>query len=77
MLWKSIRSKKMISWYELNNLPRRKEMPVGNSAYEPPTSNPAEDKAVKLTKVIEDWWDDLTADQKYTIYCYENNIEIN
>jgi hypothetical protein len=51
-------------------------MPVGNSAYEPPTSNPAEDKAVKLTKVIEDWWDDLTADQKYTIYCYENNIEI-
>ena len=51
-------------------------MPVGNSAYEPPTSNPAEDEAVKLTKVIEDWWDDLTADQKYTIYCYENNIEI-
>ena len=39
--------------------------------------NKEEDKAVKLTKAIEDWWDDLTADEKYTIYCYENNIEIN
>ena len=67
----------MLSWWELNNLEREVKMTVGNSAYEPPTSNPAEDEAVKLTKVIEDWWDDLTADQKYTIYCYENNIEIN
>ena len=51
-------------------------MPVDNSAYEPPTHNPEEDKAVKLAKKIEDWWEDLTADQKLTIYCYENNIEI-
>jgi len=52
-------------------------MAVGTSAYEPPSYNKEEDKAVKLTKAVEDWWDDLTADQKYTIYCYENNIEIN
>ena len=36
-----------------------------------------EDEAVKLTKAVEDWWDELSADEKYTIYCYENNIEIN
>jgi len=35
-----------------------------------------EDEAVKLTKAVEDWWDELSADEKYTIYCYENNIEI-
>ena len=40
-------------------------------------TNPEEDKVVKLTEKIDDWWEDLTADEKYTIYCYENNIEIN
>ena len=34
-----------------------------------------EDDAVKLTEKIEDWWNDLTADEKYTIYCYENNLD--
>ena len=33
-----------------------------------------EDEAVKLTKAVDDWWDELSADEKYTIYCYENNI---
>ena len=33
-----------------------------------------EDEAVKLTKAVDDWWDELTADEKYTIYYYENNI---
>jgi len=38
--------------------------------------NKEEDKDIKLTEKIESWWEDLTADEKLTIYCYENNIEI-
>ena len=66
----------MISWWELNNLEKGEEMPIGEGPDVYNGINPVEDKAVKLTKKIEDWWDDLTANEKYTIYCYENNIEI-
>ena len=52
-------------------------MPIGNGPDCYTGTNPEEDKAIKLTTAIEDWWNDLTPDQKLTIYCYENNIEIN
>ena len=69
----------MISWWALNNLERREEMSRGTDCTgEMPDYykgiKKEEDEAVKLTKAVEDWWDELTADEKYTIYCYENNI---
>ena len=66
----------MISYFELLNIQEVK-MPIGDGPDCYNGIDPEEDKAVKLTTAIEDWWEDLTADQKLTIYCYENNIEIN
>ena len=66
----------MISWWELKNLEKEVKMPIGNGPDCYTGTNPEEDKAIKLTTAIEDWWNDLTPDQKLTIYCYENNIEI-
>ena len=66
----------MLSWWELNNLEREAKMPIGEGKDCYNGINKEEDKSVKLTKVVNDWWDNLTADEKLTIYCYENNIEI-
>jgi len=50
-------------------------MPVGNSAYEPPTYNKEEDKAIKVLEIADEWWDNLTIEEKMHEYCDAKGIE--
>jgi len=65
----------MISWYELNNLQRRKEMPIGNGPDCYTGTNKEEDKAIKVLEIADEWWDSLTIEEKMHEYCDAKGIE--
>ena len=42
-------------------------MPVGNSAYEPPTYNKEEEEEQKLADKVYDWWDSMTDQEQFDL----------
>ena len=51
-------------------------MPTGNGPDCYNGINKEEDKEVKQAKAVNDWWEGLTPEEKYNLYCCDNNLEI-
>ena len=62
---------------EVKKMPNKKEviMPTGNGPDCYNGINKEEDAAVKLAKIVDDWWEELTADEKFKIYFNDKGID--